>query len=107
MVTLVEDKNGTEGVILPDTLRLCRNGEVMVKFDGRIGETALQPTELQEKREFFPQPDEKCRQCIFYTGQDCLAYSAGRFGMLFSNGNGDKKIPKRIYPYCKEEIGGE
>ena len=98
--------NGEEGVVVYDGFGCCRSGAVMVEFDG--GEVrGVNYQELQEMEKVIkPRVNsQKCRDCIYWNGQECLRYTSGRTGILFGDGNGAKRLPLRIYPHCQTEEG--
>jgi len=98
--------NEEEGVVVADGFGCCGRDEVLVEFDGGeikgVKFTDLQPTGKVIK----PRVDNgKCRGCIYWNGQECLRYTAGRAGILFGEGNSKKRLPRRLYPHCQTEGG--
>lgn len=97
--------NGTVGAVVHDSLfDLCGKGYVLVEFDEnpRGSAVAIKQEELIVLEIITPEANQReCRTCIFFNGH-CLRYTAGRIPMLLSGGDG-KRIPTRIYPYCKQK----
>jgi hypothetical protein len=95
-------KDNKKGVVICDIFRVCGEGEVLVQWEGSSDTFGQRQEELEVLGLLSPKVDfEKCKDCIFYNGYNCLAYKPGRAGMLFGK-NGNKRIPNRIYPNCQK-----
>lgn len=92
------------GVVVPDILRICSLGSVMVEIDATSSVSSFKHSDLKII-EFVTVEvlREKCRFCIFNRGNSCMRYSDLRLGVLVS-ASAKKVIPQRIYPFCKEEV---
>ena len=98
--------NGKTGVVVPDSFGCCGEREVLVEWDGeKNGDVRGIPFQFLEAvgTVKLPPDQEGCRNCIYFTGIDCLRYLPGRVGMLFSAGRQNKRIPNRIPPHCQSQ----
>lgn len=73
---------------------------VSVQYDGESWIMQEDARILEMSGQINPEVSEKCSGCIFLNGF-CLRYTSERIIVLCRN-SGEKKVPTRIYPYCKE-----
>ena len=89
------------GVVVADSFGLCDDKSVLIEFDRSHNVVSVDRRKLKIVGVVEPEIDsEKCQDCIFCNGAQCLRYSAGRMGMILS-GDNNKRSPDRIYPFCR------
>ena len=95
-------KNGRVGLVIPDIFGVCGKGEVLVEFDFSKNALAVLLQDLELIDEVKPEVNfEKCFDCVFFNGQECLRCTLRRAVFLLGNG---KKYPSRIYPHCQNQF---
>jgi hypothetical protein len=91
------------GIVVPDTMNMCPSGFVMVDFDGQDGVKSCAISDLRGLGIVTIRFNaEKCKGCIFGNSEFCHRYDGGRFGWALAS-KGDKRTPRRMYPFCQDE----
>jgi len=101
-VHIIEDKKGRKGIILPWPFGEEKEGKVLVEFDGEETREIKKDEIKRDLGWIKVKVDSRCQGCIFWTGMECLRYLPGRYAIL-CGGDGRKRLPKKIYPFCKKE----
>ena len=101
--TKVRDKKDKRiGAVVSDSFGCCGPSEIAIEWDGKTGIEGTNWQVLGILEVISPKVNlEKCRDCVFSNGRECLRHTPGRAGMLYRNDNRRKRIPDRIYPYCQ------
>lgn len=101
--TIVKNKDGRVGVVVPDMPNPICAGMVPVDY-GTFGLEATDAQDLETVGAINIRIDlEKCKDCIFSNGKICLRYEEGRHFIVYGRGfagNG-YRIPDKNFPDCQ------